>query len=442
MDTLNIQERLTFLRFSDQDRKDLRSLTKLVARNIDRILVDFYGQIENFEETRSKFPQPEIMNRARAAQKAHWLEFVFAAKHDESYAERVTRIGRAHVRVGLTPRWYIGGYLLALGHLTKLVRSFCRFHPWDFVRIQQAVQKAVFLDMDLAISVYQQIRDDKSNALATRVAQFEQDLPPLMEFLASAATEFEATASTLAAHANTTADSTKSVSANTERQTEHVQVLASSAEELSSSVKGVSKQVRESAEISRMGVKTADDAKDLFTKLTENTHKIEKVLKLISEIAGQTNLLALNATIEAARAGEAGRGFSVVAGEVKELAHQTSKATEDVGNQITDIQQATQMALAALDRVVGTIADMNKINVSVESVVRDQDTVVSDLAENLAKVSHTTRAVASDVQGVSATMEGMGASSREMLKAATELSFKSERLNELIKGFITDIRVL
>jgi len=76
MDTLNIQERLTFLRFSDQDRKDLRSLTKLVARNIDRILVDFYGQIENFEETRSKFPQPEIMNRARAAQKAHWLEFV------------------------------------------------------------------------------------------------------------------------------------------------------------------------------------------------------------------------------------------------------------------------------------------------------------------------------------------------------------------------------
>ncbi|MFZ8360693.1 methyl-accepting chemotaxis protein, partial [Staphylococcus aureus] len=78
--------------------------------------------------------------------------------------------------------------------------------------------------------------------------------------------------------------------------------------------------------------------------LASSAEKIGEVVGLINQIAGQTNLLALNATIEAARAGEAGKGFAVVASEVKNLATQTSKATDEIGQQIGSVQTATQEA--------------------------------------------------------------------------------------------------
>ncbi len=107
-------------------------------------------------------------------------------------------------------------------------------------------------------------------------------------------------------------------------------------------------------------------------RLNEATQKINDVVRLINDIAEQTNLLALNATIEAARAGEAGKGFAVVAQEVKALATQTASATQDIGTQITALQQRSQTAVAGMTEVRGIVETLQTVALDVGRMVEEQ----------------------------------------------------------------------
>ena len=131
------------------------------------------------------------------------------------------------------------------------------------------------------------------------------------------------------------------VASASEEASTNVQSVASATEEMTSSVNEISRQVQESSRIAGEAVKQAQKTDARINELSQAAGRIGDVVKLITAIAEQTNLLALNATIEAARAGEAGRGFAVVASEVKALAAQTAKATEEIGTQIAGMQAAT-----------------------------------------------------------------------------------------------------
>ncbi|HEY3793227.1 MAG TPA: HAMP domain-containing methyl-accepting chemotaxis protein, partial [Bradyrhizobium sp.] len=178
--------------------------------------------------------------------------------------------------------------------------------------------------------------------------EFEAAVGAIVSNVSASAVQLESAAGTLTRTADTTQSLSNQVAGASEEASQNMQSVASATEQLSASVDEIGKRVRESNRIAEAAVLQAEQTDGRIGKLSRAAQQIGDVVKLITAIAEQTNLLALNATIEAARAGEAGRGFAVVASEVKSLASQTAKATDEISSHISGMQGATQESVAAI----------------------------------------------------------------------------------------------
>jgi methyl-accepting chemotaxis protein len=144
------------------------------------------------------------------------------------------------------------------------------------------------------------------------------------------------------------------------------------AQELSSSITEIDHQLVQATKLVATAMREAESTNSEIASLADSAREIGTVVKLIRDIAGQTNLLALNATIEAARAGDAGRGFGVVASEVKSLAVQTAKATEQISAQIVAVQTSTAGVVEAIRRNSEHMQSINQYTSAIAASIQQQ----------------------------------------------------------------------
>jgi methyl-accepting chemotaxis protein len=202
----------------------------------------------------------------------------------------------------------------------------------------------------------------------------------------------------------------------------NMQAVASGAEELAASVGEISRQASSALAISQKAVDQANQTNAIVSGLAMAAQKIGDVVKLINSIADQTNLLALNATIEAARAGEAGRGFAVVASEVKSLATQTSKATEEISGQITEVQNATSSAVGVIETISQTIAKVNEISSAIAAAVEEQASVTQNMSSNMHVAAKGVADISQNVNEIAGAARSVDTATRKVKEASRALA--------------------
>ncbi|WP_340117131.1 cache domain-containing protein [Pelagibius sp. 7325] len=282
--------------------------------------------------------------------------------------------------------------------------------------------------------------EEKRRAMQKVADDFEAKVKSVVETVSQTAAQMQTTAKSMTTAAGETEEQAASAASASEEASSNVQTVAAATEELSSSIEEISRQVSRSLETANMAVANAQTTNGKVEGLVEAAQKIGDVVKLIQDIAEQTNLLALNATIEAARAGEAGKGFAVVANEVKSLATQTAKATEEISQQISDIQGATTDAASAIRSIGQTVEQINEIAGSISAAVEEQGAATQEIARNVQQASHGTKQVAGNVSAVSKTAAETGGSANLVLQAAGDLADQSDTLRREVDSFIAQIR--
>jgi methyl-accepting chemotaxis protein len=313
---------------------------------------------------------------------------------------------------------------------------------------QMAATVQIFKDNALRVRALEKAEaETQARAAAERRAamegladDFERSVNGIVRSVSSAANGMQTTAQSMTTTASDASARAATVSAASQSASSNVGTVAAAAEELSSSVAEISRQVTRSTEVASKAVSDAERTNATVRVLSTGAEKIGEVVKLIHSIAAQTNLLALNATIEAARAGESGRGFAVVASEVKALANQTAKATEEISGQVAAMQQSTGDAVAAINGITQTIAQMSEITVTISAAIEEQGAATREIARNIQQVAAGSSEISVHIGGVTTAAEATGGAASQVLSNARELDNQSGMLRSAVEGFLTKVR--
>ncbi|WP_422025640.1 methyl-accepting chemotaxis protein [Pyruvatibacter mobilis] len=290
----------------------------------------------------------------------------------------------------------------------------------------------------------QKAEDEKRLARARQieelVASFRQESEAVTAALEDATRKMSQTSETMNSVANETTKLSEDVSTAAQSAGTNVNSVSAATEELTASIREISQQLSGTNKMAGDAQDVSRSTVEKMAVLESSAGEINSVIEIISDIAEQTNLLALNATIEAARAGEAGKGFAVVASEVKTLANQTAKATEQVREQVNRIQGDTSEASDFINRITEAISGLSENMTVIAAAMEEQSAATQEISRNVMEASNGTSQVVDNIGEVSQATRKTQDSSATVNQIAEELAQRSDHLKGSIHAFISKIQ--
>jgi methyl-accepting chemotaxis protein len=449
----DLERRLRYASIDAATGRRLRGLWPVVKLALPGILDAFYTHADT-EPVLAKMIGDQ-QARLKSAQSAHW-EQLFSGKFDQAYVEGVYRVGLAHQKIGMEPRWYIAGYQFVLCRLVRLAVLANFWNPYLLWRTVNAVNKAVLLDMDLAIFAYQNAIEVEKNRqeaeiiasvgvglnalaggdlthrvtteligpLAKLKVDFNAAVPKLQHVLGAVVQSID----TISTGGREIERASDDLSRRTESQAASLEQTAAALEQITATVKATagnagkaSTIVNKTKDAAQASGRIVESTIAAMAEIEQSSKQITDIIGVIDEIAFQTNLLALNAGVEAARAGDAGKGFAVVASEVRALAQRSSQAAKEIKSLIGASSGHVESGVKfvgqsgeALRQIVEQIVEINELVTEIAQAASQQSTGIEEVNSAVNQMDQVTQQNAAMVEQSTAAAHHLSAEAQNL----------------------------
>ena len=270
--------------------------------------------------------------------------------------------------------------------------------------------------------------------------EFEAQVASIVDSVAETVDTLKSTAADLARSAASTTKSSSDASVVAESTKDSASRIAGSSTQLSGAALSVRKNAEESRARAVLGVQEATAARAEIDSLAAASGQIRSIAELISGVTRQTNLLAINARIEAARAGEAGRGFCIVADEVKTLAAQTQSATDGIGDHVHQVGSAATRSMEILQNMRSIITDLEGSSSIIFAACDEQFKSTQDIASKVTGISASTVSVAENIAEAERTARATETMAAEVVETADVLQRQADSLQDQVANFVLQLR--
>jgi len=282
----------------------------------------------------------------------------------------------------------------------------------------------------------QKTQSARASNIEQIIAHFRATVTNVIGSVTENVSRMEATARNLSTIACNADRQTRAVSLSSEATSTNVRTVAGATDQLGASIHEINEKTMQAHAVAQHATETARGTDELVNKLSSGATRIGDVIKIIQTIAEQTNLLALNATIEAARAGDAGRGFTVVAVEVKALAAQTAKATDEIAAQIGSIQDLTNQTVAAIHSISGVMNDISGFTAAIASAVEQQTSTTQMIAHNVQEAAAGAKELAEKMVVVTEAIDETNRSAAAVHETSQAFTAQASTLEREVDDFL------